>query len=154
MKFSLAALPLSLLLFACPTTEEEDPGEHACERVADAGTAVTASADAATAPVLVAAEDPYTVTLVDGAAGYVLLDAGDAEDVLLFLDTADVVVGLQDADGNDLGLGTGAPNEFCGDDIPEHYELEPAGGEFLVLGPAAVETVWISLLDADGHAHE
>ena len=55
----------------------------------------------------------------------------------------------------DLGLAAPSPNSFCASDLPEHYDLElPAGEYVLELNPAAVETVWMMLISAEGHGHE
>ena len=139
------------------THGEEDPSEHACESIADAGTAVTAAADLASAPEIEASESPYTITLADNGdgtyGGFVGIHVHEDGDNLLFAGTADVVTGLYE-DGAASTLAEGGPNSFCEADIPEHWDLELTAGDWqLELGPSATDTVWIMLL-AEGHDHE
>ena len=150
----LAALALSL--FACSTAEEvEDPSAHACEHVAEAGTAVTAGADPASAGAIAIGEEPFTVTLVDGAAGYVSIAITEDTPALLFMGTADVAASLWHGETEE-GLPEPSPNDLCEDDIPEHYDLDfhEAGTYYLELGPAAVTEVWLNLASAEGHGHD
>jgi hypothetical protein len=68
-----------------------------------------------------------------------------------------VVTGLVHEDDPDTDLlPEGTPNEFCEDDIPEHFdlELEESGDYHLQLGPSALEEVWVVFIGAEGHAHE
>jgi len=131
----------------------EDPAEHACEQVDNPGTTVNAGADIALLVEIQISEDPYTVTLASGASSFVHVDVGEDTDALLFLDTADVVGALYH-EGAQESLPAAAPNELCGDDLPEHYELDLRAGEWaLELGPAAVDTVWLMLIAAEGHEH-
>ena len=142
-------------LFGCASEEAvEDPEAHACEHVTEAGTAVTAAADTASAPGISVGEEPYTVALVDGAAGYVSIEISEDTPALLFLGTAGVASNLWHGDEEE-GLPEGAPSEACADDIPEHFDLDfhEAGTYYLELGPAAVTDVWLLLTSAEGHAH-
>ncbi len=157
----------SFLLFACSgdtTTDsghgEEDPAEHACELFEEGSTTTVVAGDIAEGGEIVdPSEDALSITLIDDGTGvyggYVILDVHEAElDALLFAGTADVVSGLW-LDGADVGLPTPAPNEFCGDDIVEHWELELTEGEYaLELGPAAVDSLWLMFMEAEGHAHD
>jgi len=157
-------LPATLLLVisACGSdddgtngAEEEDPGEHACEVVGDAGTRVAAAATPEDGEELEPSETPYTIQLVDGAPGYVTLHGG--EDALLFVEEENIVNGLFHEDDLDTDLlEAGTPNEFCETEIPEHFdlELEAAGHYHLQLGPAAVDEVWVVYLGAEGPTHE
>ncbi len=147
---------LALMLSGCTSTEkEEDPAAHACEQVAEAGTAVAAGADPAAAGAITIGEAPFTVTLVDSAPGYVSVEVTGDTAALLFLDTADVAASLWHGD-EEVGLPDPAPNELCPDEIPEHYDLDfhEAGTWTLELGPAAVPDVWLLLISAEGHGHE
>lgn len=157
------ALAGLLALTACKdagtgdTHAEEDPGEHACESVSDAGTAVTAAADLASAPEIEPSETPYTVTLADNGdgtyGGFVAVHVDEDGDALLFAATADVVTGLYE-DGTASSLPEGGANSFCEADIPEHWDLELTAGEWqLEFGPSATDTVWIMLL-AEAHDHD
>lgn len=149
-------LALFLSLVACaPAPAEEDPEAHACEHAADAGTTVVAGADAASAGAIAIGEEPYTVTLVDGAAGFVAVEVTGDTPALLFLGTADVAASLWHGD-EEVGLPSPAPNDLCPDDIPEHYDLDlhEAGTWTIELGPAAVADVWLLLSSAEGHGHE
>lgn len=158
----LAAASLSLLFVGCgsddvatPTPMEEDPGQHACESFGDEGSRVSAADDSSDAPEMQPRETPYTIELVDGAAGYVTL-RGELQ-ALLFAGEQDVVTGLFHEDDLDTDLlGEGTPNAFCELDIPEHFdlELEEAGNYRLQLGPAAIGELWVVYIDAEGHAHE
>lgn len=145
---------LLLVLAACSGGEEvEDPDTHACEARGDAGTAVTAAADAASAPAIEVGEVPYTVTLVDGAAGFLAVEVAEDTAALLFAGDADVVSSLL-LDGADQTLPTPAPNELCPDDIPEHFDLDLTPGTWNVgVGPAGLTEVWLMLHPAEGHAH-
>lgn len=145
---------LLTLLFACGGEEAEDPADHACEHVTEAGEAITASETMDDVPELEESEEPYTITLVDGAAGYVGIHAHGDEGLLLFTDTADVIMALYDADGVDAGLPTPSAVEACAEDLPEHYHLGLTEGEWtLELGPAAVDSVWLMLLASGDHEH-
>lgn len=157
----MTALLLSLLAVACgdpkdDTATAEDPATHACEQAGNAGTAITAGAtrEEDASAVLEVGEDPFTVTLVDGATGWVRLDVPEPASLLLFAGTADVVMDLTHEDTAE-GLPTPAPVEGCPDEVPEHFDLDlhEAGTWHLALGPAVVDTVWLLLLDAAGHAH-
>ncbi|HVJ15763.1 MAG TPA: hypothetical protein VM686_09980 [Polyangiaceae bacterium] len=150
----------ALLLAGCSddnpgVAEEEDPGEHACEHAGEAGAALEAAADPADAVELVLGEEPVTVTFpAEGAGyhGYVRL-RGPA-DALLFAGAEAVISSLTSADGGRELLPEAAPNELCPDAIPEHFDLELEDAEYLLeLGPATVDSVWLMLLDASGHAH-
>lgn len=147
-------LPL-LVLAACSGDAAEDPSVHACEMVGDPGTAVTAAATLEDAtPDLAVDGAPYTVTLVDGAPGYVGIEVTGDTPALLFMGLADVVAELHGPDGAAVGLPDPAPVDACAE-IPEHYDLDlhEAGTWVLELGPAAVADVWLLLHEADGHAH-
>jgi hypothetical protein len=145
---------LLMFLLACGEEEGEDPAEHACEHVGEAGTAVTAAEAMEDAPELDVSEEPYTVTLVDGAAGFVGVHAHEDEEVLLFTDTADVILALYH-DGAEETLPAPSPVEGCEADLPEHFHLDLHEGEWtLELGPAAVESVWLMLLASGDHEHE
>lgn len=147
---------LTLALLGCSSGEEaEDPEVHACEHVGEAGTAVTAGADTASAPAIAVGQEPYTVTLVDGAAGYVSVEVTEDTPALLFVGTADVAANLWHGDEEE-GLPEPSPNELCAEDIPEHFDLDfhEAGTYYLTFGPAAVSEVWLMLSSAEGHAHE
>lgn len=159
---SSLAIASCVVLFGCGSEDqgqdapaEEDPGEHACEVFGDEGTRVTASEVAEDSPELESGEQPYSIELVDGAAGFVKLHGGG--DALLFVEEENVVTGLfaEDALDTDL-LPSGAPNEFCESDVKEHFdlELEGAGYYYLQLGPSALDSVWVVFIGAEGHAHE
>lgn len=134
----------------------EDPAEHACEQVSDDGQAVEATADQADAPVLSVSAAPYAVTLPESGAaraGFVKL-RGPA-DLLLFTDTEAVVTSFL-APGSDTNeLPEPAPNEFCADALPEHFDLdlEESGDYVVALGPTSAESVWLMVLDAADHGH-
>ncbi|HEY8944938.1 MAG TPA: hypothetical protein VIM73_11785 [Polyangiaceae bacterium] len=147
----------ALLLTACgddaPTeSAEEDPAEHACEHAGEQGTEVTASDTADSAPELALSDEPYTVILTPGSVGYVSLET--PAEALLLAAQADVVTGLF-LDGEELPLGEGAPNEFCAEDVPEHFDmdLDEAGTYTLRLGPVGVDSIWLAYVPAAGHAH-
>ena len=74
---------------------------------------------------------------------------------LLFLGTADVASDLYQ-DGTSVGLPTGAPNDACPEDIPEHFDLDfhTAGNWVIALGPSAVSEIWLALVDAGAHSDE
>lgn len=145
-------LPLSAL--ACTGEEGEDPALHACEHVAEAGTALTADGDPTLAPTLALADEPYTVALLDGEVSHVLLEPTEAVTALLFANPADVVSGLTDPSGAEV-LPVPSPNPDCPEDIPEHFDLELEPGTWtLALGPAAVQSVWLMLIEAGEHAHD
>ena len=149
-------LPALFALTACtPADEVEDPEAHACEHVTEGGTAITAGADTASAPGISVGDEPYVVTLVDSAAGYLSIEIAEDTAALLFLGTANVAATLWHGE-EDEGLPEPAPNERCAEDIPEHFDLDfhEAGTYYLELGPAAVPDVWLYLSIADGHAHE
>jgi len=136
------------------TPPEEDPGEHACEHVGEPGTAVTATADRATAPQIALSEEPYTVTLVPGQPSFVAIPGG--EDALLFTKATGVVIGLYLEQETNNQLSAPEPNEFCPTEIPEHFDLElesAAGAWYVELAPSATSDVWMALLPAAGHGH-
>lgn len=142
-------------LCACNGEEkegEEGPEDHACEHRGEVGATLVSTADPASAPSLAIGE-PATVTLVSGETGRVLVEVAEDTPALLFAGTADVVTALVH-DGTDVDLPTGAPNEVCPDDIPEHFDLDLAPGSWQIgVGPAGVDEVWLMLSSAEGHAH-
>ena len=139
------------LLFACGEEDHEDPADHACEHVTEAGVAVTAAETLEDAPEIDIAEEPYTITLVDGAASFVGIHAHEDTEALLFTDTADVIMTLYH-DGVEETLPAPSAVEACADDLPEHFHLDLHAGEWtLELGPAAVESVWVMLLSSEDH---
>lgn len=153
---------LAYSLLACTTapdsadTAVEDPAEHACEHAGtQSGTLTAGAAMDTTAPVLPLDGEPYEVTLVAGAPGYLAVEIPGDTAALLFAGTADVVTGWYNGT-EDAGLPEGAPNELCADDIPEHFDLDfhTAGTWYIEVGPAAVADVWLMLASAEGHAHE
>ncbi len=161
MRTPFLILPL-VLLGGCPPEEHthththtEDPDALACELVEEDGTAVTAAAtleDAGDATISIAGH-PWTVALQASGSSFVQLEPGDLEDAILFVDVANVVEELWH-DGDAEGLPGTAPNSDCPEDIPEHYDLHfHAGTYVLELGPAAVDSLWVVFLDAEGHAH-
>lgn len=137
-----------------PAPTGEDPAEHACEHVADAGTAVTAGADRAGAPVIAPSDEPYTVTVLAGAPTFVRIDGGI--DALLFTQSAGVVLGLYHEQDTTSVLPAPEPNAACPTEIPEHFDLalDASGAWFVELAPAATPSVWLALTEASGHAHE
>jgi hypothetical protein len=149
---------IALFVAACSSShddhphEGEDPGEHACENRGNAGTQVAASTDPAAAPVLTL-DEPYTVALPSGEAGFVAI-AGPLEG-LLFAGTADVVTGLS-AEGSSVDLlPQGGPSEICPAEIPEHFDLDlDASATYLVrLGPVGISEVWLMVTESEGHGH-
>jgi hypothetical protein len=146
-----------VLLAACKGDDVhgEDPEAHACEHAAEAGATVAAAAtreDDAGASIS-PGDEPYTVTLT-GGAGWLSIPTDVDTAALLFLGTADVVTGLYLDDGTEDLLPTGAPNETCPDDIPEHFDLDLEPGTWhLELGPSAVSEVWLMLVEG-AHEHE
>ncbi len=146
-------LVLTSLLLAC-AAEEESIEEHACEHATEAGGALTAGATREDAPELPLDGEPYTVTLVDGASGFLAVPVTGDTAALLFAGTADVVTGFYEGD-TAVTLPEAAPIEDCADDIPAHYDLDfhEAGTWYLEVGPAAVSEVWL-LLGEGAHGHE
>jgi hypothetical protein len=140
---------------ATEAAAEEDPGEHACEHVAQAGSSLQAAADPADAPELALGEEPVTVALPEEGAGfhgYVKLRG--PVDALLFSTEEAVVSSLTRVGASSDLLPEAAPNELCGDTVPEHFDLELEDADYILeLGPASVEHVWLMFLDASGHAH-
>lgn len=147
----------SAALCGCGSDDEpvEDPAEHACEHRALPGNTVAAASDRASAPTIAIGDDPYTVTPSSATPTYLRVAVSGDTAALLFVGTADVVSGLYEGDAA-VALPTAAPNEFCGTDIPEHFDLDfhEAGDWFIELGPSAAPSVWLMLTEATGHAHE
>jgi len=152
---ALAALALPLA--GCTEeTEGEDPAEHACEQVQEAGMAVTASEAAdTTAPELMVADTPHTVTLPAGVPGYVRVEVGsDGADALLFTRTADLVQGLW-LGTEEQTLPTGAPNAACPEDLPDHFDLSLVEGTWYIeMLSAQGGEEWVMLTSAAGHSDE
>jgi hypothetical protein len=154
-------LAICLVVLGCNVMEPELLPEHACEHVSVAGTAI----DAAASPeddgsaLLEATAEPYTVTLVDGAPGFVRIEVTESTGAVLFVGAEAVVQGLTYCDCA-VPLADPAPNGYCAELIPEHYHLELWPGVFhLELGPATAdaETVWLMLAplaEAATHTHE
>jgi hypothetical protein len=140
MVMNIRPILVATLALACnPEEEEEDPAEQACEHAAEAGTAVTAAAtreeDASAA--LEPGEDPVTVTLVEGAEGWLSITSEEDQAGILFAATADVVTALYLDDSENDVLAEAAANASCADDIPEHWDLDRESGTWhLKLGPA------------------
>lgn len=156
-------LVLPLLSFACgdakedSSASEEDPGEHACEQRALAGTTLSlvASRDDDASTLLMESEEPWTLNLVPGASGFARIEVEQAESMLLFMGIGDVLNGLWLGEA-EQALPEPSPEEACPSDIPEHFHLDLAtpGTWHIELGPAAVDSAWLMLLDASGHTHE
>lgn len=147
---------VTLLLLACTTTKEEDPLEHACELVAQGpGTAVTAGATPEEAPNLSVGEETYTVSLVTGAVSYVGVTVAEDTAAILFVNTADVAANLWNGT-EEVGLPEAAPNDFCPEDLPEHFDMDlhTAGTWYIELGPAAVADLWLMVAPAGDHVDE
>ena len=161
-RHSVAAISLPALLFGCNPTdeqqEEEGPGQHACEHIDEAGESLTAGGTVDAAAAIELSEEPYTLTLVDDGAsayvGFVGLEVDEDVDVLLFVDTADVVTGFYQAEAEEP-LPSSSPNDFCSDAIPQHWHLELSAGEWQIeFGPSAIDSLWLMLMSAEGHEHE
>jgi hypothetical protein len=145
---------IAALLVAC-TPEQPDEDAHVCDHLTEetmAITAVAAIGDVDAASTLRVEHDPYEVTLVDGASGFLGVDPGDHESVTLWVGTADVVqTGY--LDGTEWPIDSAGANEHCAGDIPEHFDLEFGSGAWgIEVGPAAVDTVWIQV--SEGHEPE
>ena len=105
-----------------------------------------------TAPAITLSEEPYTVALVVGMPSFLRIDGPLVG--LLFVGTADVANALYEGDATASLLPEAAPNEFCATEIPDHFDLDLGQATFyLELGPAAVDSVWLMLVSAAGHAH-
>lgn len=129
----------------------EDPAEQACEQRDSAGQAVEAAATRDQAPDVALSDEPYTVSLPAGVTGYVQLTGPAA--ALLLVEAANVATGLFQEGSDENQLPEGAPNEFCEDDIPEHFDLDLEDGAYqLGLGPSALDEVWLMFVSAEGHA--
>jgi hypothetical protein len=137
-----------------PGPAGEDPAAHACEHVADTGTAVTAGTDRAGAPAIAPSDEPYTVTVLAGAPSFVRIDGGI--DALLFTQSAGAVIGLYHEQETTSVLPAPEPNADCPAEIPEHFDLalDTTGAWYVELAPAATPSVWLALTEAAGHAHE
>ena len=138
-----------------PEAEHEDPAEHACEHTSESGDSVSAGAERdSTAPRIGIGDEPFTVALRDGEPGYVRIEVDEDTPVLLFASAENVVTGLYHEEDEEEIEGAGA-NEFCDDDIPEHFDLDlhEPGTYYLQLGPSALDEVWILVTEAEGHSH-
>jgi hypothetical protein len=157
MKNLIPLIALTFLLTACPTAEEgEDPGVHACEQIPEAGTAITAAADRDSddTAALSLQDTPWDVALTSGEEGWLSITVDADQGALMFVDTADVVTGLFHDDEDVDELSEAAPNGNCESDIPEHWHLDLHEGTWhLQLGPAAVDGVWLLLMEG-AHEHE
>ena len=157
MKNLIPLTLFALLLTACPTTpDEHDPGVHACEQIPEAGTAITAAADRASDgdAALTMQDTPWDVELTSGEEGWLSITVDSDHGALMFVDTADVVAGLFHEDEDSDELPEAAPNGNCSDDIPEHWHLDlHAGTWHLQLGPAAIDGLWLLLMEGE-HEHE
>ena len=124
-RLPIELIALTLLAAGCASNAEEpaaeDPAAHACEQVDASGPSLTASPSRDTAPVLTMSEQPYTVTLPSGAAGYLRIDG--PIDGLLFTKISNVVTGLFRGTDTTDTLPAGTPNEDCPSAIPEHFDL-------------------------------
>jgi hypothetical protein len=137
---------------------DEDPAEHACEQRTNDGTSLTAGSTPSEATALELSQEPYTITLPVAAtegtyAGYLRLQG--PVNSLLFAGTEAVVSELGFGVSGDDELPEAAPNQLCPSDIPVHFDLElVSDGDYLLrLGPAALESVWLMYVSAEGHDH-
>jgi hypothetical protein len=157
MKSLIPLFAFSLLLTACPTTpDEHDPGVHACEQIPEAGAAITAADDRDTddTAALSFQDTPWDVTLTSGEEGWLSITVDEDHSGLMFVDTADVVSGLFHNDEDVDELPESAPNGNCEGDIPEHWHLDLHEGIWhLKVGPAAVDGVWLLLMEGE-HEHD
>jgi hypothetical protein len=156
-------LPIALLLAlpACEKTDDtaahEDPGEHACEHIAetpDAITAATAAVDIADA-VIEPGDHPWAVTLSSDTTSYVQIQVEEEAELLLFVDLADVVEDLLH-EWQSEGIEDAGPNEYCEDEIPAHFHLDlhEAGAYQIELAPSAASELRLILMESEGHEHE
>lgn len=144
-----------LSLFACaPKEPVEDPADHACEHVGASEATLPSGDTTGNAVVLPMDGEPYTAELRDSVPGYLSIQIEKATEAVLFAGTADVVLAL--FHGTEaIPLPEPAPVEACDADIPEHFDLDfEIGTWYLQVGPAAVDEVWLSLAEAEGHAHD
>lgn len=156
--FSMLAL---LPLLACgddgPETEaeHEDPAEHACEHAGEEGERLRASSERDdSAPEIALGDEPFTIELTGDEPGYVRVEVDEDTPVLLFASAENVVTGLFHEDQEEA-IDAAGPNEFCEDDIPEHFDLDlhEPGTYYLQLGPSVLDEAWILLTEAEGHGH-
>jgi len=135
-------------------TAGEDPGEHACEQVGTTGSAVTAAADRDAAQRITSSEQPYTVTMpADAVTGYLVIQ-GPAQ-ALLFTREVGEVTALYEGTATDSVLPQGSPNQYCPDDLAEHFHLDlESPSDYTIQLTSAADTVWLVLLSGEGHTHE
>ena len=151
--FALTLFPL--LNGSDDDPELEDPAEHACEHVDIDGERVTAGETRDDTAAEIHVGEPYTVTLPDGAVGWIRLVVTDPGGRLAFTRDANVLTGLFHGDEEETLTSAGA-NMHCADDLAEHFDLHlhEAGTFYLRLGPTASNEAWLLLTEAEGHTHD
>lgn len=158
----LAAVTLAML--GCPATEEDDFPAEMCEvMLAGAILDLVASTEMISAPELTVTEDHadgqvnVITGLSDADATYVAFTPEEDGELVLFADTAGVVMGLFE-DGAEQTLPEGSPNDECAADIPEHWHLEDLtrGSIYtLQLGPTAAAELHLVIAHHEGeHEHD
>lgn len=153
---------LALALVACDDHDhghEEPPlGEDACEHLAEAGEAVTATAEPGSAPDAGQEHQRYDVALPEvpggGHSGHVKVAIGDAVDHVFFFD-ADVNVVVTDAGGTAVTATKSTTIEGC-DTAVASFTVAFGVGTYDVLitavDPLADEVSYV-LLSTEEHEH-
>ncbi len=153
--------PIALIfLLACgpegtDTAHDEDPGVHACEQLDAAGTGIDAGASIDEATAIEPSEQPYEVTLASDSSTWLRIEVDQEEELLLFVDLADVVLDLLHEQSPE-GVADAGANEHCPDDLPAHFHLDlhEPGTYQLELAPSAADSLWLMLLESGEHEHE
>jgi hypothetical protein len=145
---------------ACNGSDDEaslpDPAELACEETDEAGSEVTAATERdETAPEVEIGGEPYTVALSADEPTYLRVEVTEDTAAILLLGTEDAVTALYH-EQEEEELSSAGPDEFCADEIPEHFDvdLHEPGTYFIELAPSAQPEVWLLLLNAEGHGHD
>ena len=149
-------LPLAFTWFACggDGDQGDDIDVEGCEHLAEGPYEdVLAAADAADAPAVSNDHTAYTITLPDGAPGYVSFAAAEATDYVFFFDQ-DVDLALATAGGDPLPLEVSATSSATCTTIKGRHVVElPVGTAVLQLGPNAAAFNLV-IEEAAGHVHE
>ena len=161
----ILSLALLLPLAACgdedsdtpaPGEEEESVEEEGCEHMAEGpATAVTAAADAASAPDATAEHTRVDIALAGvegGNGGFVIYEAEADGEYIFFLDKT-VGLTITDAAGNAVEIEESGPVDLCSE-VAIHHVVDMGLGLHTIAFEATAETSLSMVVEAAGEHEE
>ena len=145
----LAATLLGACADPMDVTPSANPDERACAFVGVTGLTINASStlEYDSLATIEVSDEPWTISLVEGASSWLRFDTEDAEFLRLYVDQPDVAVDLS-YENEPMGLPYPAPVQTCAEQIPEHFRLglDQPGSYHLELAPTDDTELWLMLV--------